>query len=304
LNLKLSQLNCAEYGKQNSYRKTNIFYGFDKNYKGTNLDTELLKTFLEVQKTRHFGKAAENLYLTQSAVSFRIRQLEQSLGVALFTRFRNNIQLTSAGELLLPHARAVIQAMIAAKQQLMLQSGRPVPYQWQIASELNFLLQMLPTWPLSELHTLQVQILSSTATIQEPFQRTDGYIGFATNNTISESTERYTLGFLKLVALASPKGTDFEVRWDIPLSLLPSNEFTVGFASSDAMLVRNYLKSHAAQGYLPEPFMAGEDFVELASEPLWLEICAYAPVEAEWPSDLAKQLQAATLLYPARANAN
>ena len=75
------------------------------------MDTELLKTFLEVQKTRHFGKAAENLYLTQSAVSFRIRQLEQSLGVPLFNRFRNNIQLTVAGEMLLLHAQAVLSAI-------------------------------------------------------------------------------------------------------------------------------------------------------------------------------------------------
>jgi len=44
------------------------------------VDTELLKTFLEVTKTRHFGRAADNLYLTQSAVSFRIRQLESQLG--------------------------------------------------------------------------------------------------------------------------------------------------------------------------------------------------------------------------------
>ena len=40
------------------------------------LDTDLLKTFLEVTKTRHFGRAAEHLFLTQSAVSFRVRQLE------------------------------------------------------------------------------------------------------------------------------------------------------------------------------------------------------------------------------------
>lgn len=46
------------------------------------MDTELLRTFIEVSKTRHFGRAAENLYLTQSAVSFRIRQLEQQLGSA------------------------------------------------------------------------------------------------------------------------------------------------------------------------------------------------------------------------------
>lgn len=44
------------------------------------MDTELLKTFLEVSRTRHFGRAAEALYLTQSAVSFRIRQLENQPG--------------------------------------------------------------------------------------------------------------------------------------------------------------------------------------------------------------------------------
>jgi LysR family transcriptional regulator, flagellar master operon regulator len=84
------------------------------------LDTELLKTFLEVQRTRHFGKAAENLYLTQSAVSFRIRQLEQQLGVNLFSRYRNNIQLTAAGERLLPHAQAMLTALQRAKQDVAL----------------------------------------------------------------------------------------------------------------------------------------------------------------------------------------
>ncbi|WP_082880488.1 MULTISPECIES: LysR family transcriptional regulator [unclassified Oleiphilus] len=39
------------------------------------MDIELLRTFLEVKNTRHFGKAAENLYLTQAAVSARIKQL-------------------------------------------------------------------------------------------------------------------------------------------------------------------------------------------------------------------------------------
>lgn len=68
------------------------------------MDTELLKTFLEVSRTRHFGKAAESLYLTQSAVSFRIRQLENQVGTELFTRHRNNIQLTPAGQTLVPYA--------------------------------------------------------------------------------------------------------------------------------------------------------------------------------------------------------
>ena len=50
------------------------------------MDIGVLKTFLEVNRTRHFGQAADNLFLTQSAVSARIRLLEQTLGVPLFSR--------------------------------------------------------------------------------------------------------------------------------------------------------------------------------------------------------------------------
>lgn len=82
------------------------------------MDTELLKTFLEVSRTRHFGRAAEALYLTQSAVSFRIRQLENQLGVNLFTRHRNNIRLTTAGERLLPYAETLISTWQTARKEV------------------------------------------------------------------------------------------------------------------------------------------------------------------------------------------
>ncbi|MCQ3784414.1 HTH-type transcriptional regulator HdfR [Salmonella enterica subsp. enterica serovar Indiana] len=82
------------------------------------VDTELLKTFLEVSRTRHFGRAAEALYLTQSAVSFRIRQLENQLGVNLFTRHRNNIRLTTAGEKLLPYAETLMNTWQAARNEV------------------------------------------------------------------------------------------------------------------------------------------------------------------------------------------
>ncbi|MEM0955005.1 MAG: LysR family transcriptional regulator [Pseudomonadota bacterium] len=88
------------------------------------MDIELLKTFLEVRRTRHFGKAADNLYLTQAAVSARIRQLEDLLGVKLFLRSRNNIQLTSEGERLVPHAQTVLLAWTRARQELALETGQ------------------------------------------------------------------------------------------------------------------------------------------------------------------------------------
>lgn len=80
------------------------------------MDSDLLKTFLEVSKTKHFGKAAEALYLTQSTVSFRIRQLETQIGSELFTRHRNNIRLTKAGESLIPYAEKLMDTWLMAKK--------------------------------------------------------------------------------------------------------------------------------------------------------------------------------------------
>ena len=82
------------------------------------METELIRTFLEVKECRHFGKAAENLYLTQAAVSSRIRQLEQYFGTSLFHRNRNNIQLTEAGSRLIRHAEEMLQALQAAKDDI------------------------------------------------------------------------------------------------------------------------------------------------------------------------------------------
>ena len=46
-----------------------------------------LKYIVAVARERHFGRAAENLYLTQSAVSARIRLLEETLGQACAQSF-------------------------------------------------------------------------------------------------------------------------------------------------------------------------------------------------------------------------
>jgi len=81
------------------------------------MDIELLRTFLEVVRTRHFGKAAVELCVTQSAVSARIRQLEQAMGRPLFTRQRNNIRLTPGGLQLWRHAETIVQAWARARQE-------------------------------------------------------------------------------------------------------------------------------------------------------------------------------------------
>lgn len=73
------------------------------------MDSHLLKTFLELAKTRNFTKAAENLYRSQSAISLQIARLEALLGKSLFSRDKRNVVLTLEGEQLLGYAQQILQ---------------------------------------------------------------------------------------------------------------------------------------------------------------------------------------------------
>ncbi len=87
------------------------------------MDTGLLKAFLEVHRTRHFGRAASNLFLSQSAISARIRQLEEELGTPLFARHRHNIELTPAGLKFLAFAENILNTWNRARQEISIPEG-------------------------------------------------------------------------------------------------------------------------------------------------------------------------------------
>ncbi|MDH5611011.1 MAG: LysR family transcriptional regulator [Gammaproteobacteria bacterium] len=84
------------------------------------MDIEHLKTFLEVERMRNFRKAAENLCISPSAISARIRQLEQTIGLVLFRRDRQTVSLTQAGERFERHARFILSAWEHAHQEIAL----------------------------------------------------------------------------------------------------------------------------------------------------------------------------------------
>lgn len=80
------------------------------------METELLRTFLEVNRMHSFSQAAENLSVTPSAVSARIRQLEGEIGRPVFRRNSQKVSLTPAGERLLRHAQGIVQAWERAQR--------------------------------------------------------------------------------------------------------------------------------------------------------------------------------------------
>ena len=82
------------------------------------LDPRRLLTFREVARLGSFSRAAEELSLTQPAVSQQILSLERQLGIRLIDRGPGGLGLTDAGALLLQHADAVSGRLRLATEQL------------------------------------------------------------------------------------------------------------------------------------------------------------------------------------------
>ena len=246
------------------------------------MDTELLKTFLEVQKTRHFGKAAENLYLTQSAVSFRIRQLEQSLGVPLFNRFRNNIQLTVAGEMLLLHAQAVLSAIHSAKQQIHQNSHPQSRLQLLISSELSGLFQsallseLLLSFPQPHLQFLSNALLSR-------HQPKDEQLLILFGQQPAEPPQGFFLGTVEFWPVQAADGQHQQeggLEGSIDRLKLPRlGTHALSLECNDAGVLLNWLLDNRGCAYLPAPqvqaLLQAQKLQRLTQDVVCLPVWAY-----------------------------
>lgn len=72
------------------------------------IDLRLLRYFIAVAEELNFTQAAEQLYVSQPALSKQIRQLERELGIHLIRRTSRMVELTSAGQALLPLAKRLL----------------------------------------------------------------------------------------------------------------------------------------------------------------------------------------------------
>ncbi|MEJ5172091.1 MAG: LysR family transcriptional regulator [Hydrogenothermaceae bacterium] len=72
------------------------------------LDYHRLKIFKTVADVRSISKAAQMLFISQPTVTLQIKKLENYLGVTLFKRSKNSIELTEEGKLLYKHAQNIL----------------------------------------------------------------------------------------------------------------------------------------------------------------------------------------------------
>jgi len=231
------------------------------------LDIELLKTFLEIQKTRHFGRAAENLFLTPAAVSARIKQLEQFLGVVLFVRKRGDIQLTSEGERLVPHAETILLSWSRTVQDVALQK------------EVTHRLHIGATYGLWQF-ALHEKLLALSANLPELAIRAEGYSADELIRKLQDRTldivllyepptiselKSTKLGQLRLVMASNIPGISAKkalhqgyiyVDWGTSFEVFHANKFGEAppavLSVNMANVALSFLENSSGSAYLPE----------------------------------------------------
>jgi DNA-binding transcriptional LysR family regulator len=88
------------------------------------MDIVAARTFLEIVKTGSFIRAAANLNITQTAVSARVRVLEEQLDRQLFIRNKAGAKLTPAGDQFLRYATSLVQLWERARHDVAMPVGR------------------------------------------------------------------------------------------------------------------------------------------------------------------------------------
>ena len=79
------------------------------------MELQQLRYFCAIADTGSFTRAAQRTHVSQPSLSQQIRKLEDELGARLLDRLGRRVQLTELGQSFLPHARAVLRDLEAAR---------------------------------------------------------------------------------------------------------------------------------------------------------------------------------------------
>jgi DNA-binding transcriptional LysR family regulator len=107
------------------------------------LDPISLELFIAICEQKSLTEAADRHHLTVSAVSKRLAALEEQLGAPLLVRGRKGLQLTAAGEAMLPAARGLLKSMARIQANLS-EFAQGVPGYVRVASTMSAMTSFLP----------------------------------------------------------------------------------------------------------------------------------------------------------------
>jgi len=215
------------------------------------MEIQTLQAFLAIAHHGSFSKAAQHLHLSQSAVSKRIATLENELDCRLFDRFGRHINLTEAGNILLPKAQQILSE-IAQCRQLIKNLSNSVGGTLSIGTSHHIGLHRLPTHLQSFTHRypeveLDLHFLDSEEACQKVL---NGELELAVVTLPQESNKRLKAQLLWNDPLL------FIVAKNHPLSqqknltlqdLLPHSAILPNHGTYTRDLIEQSFKSHASQ---------------------------------------------------------
>ena len=132
------------------------------------VELRLWRQFVAVAEELHFGRAAQRLHMTQPPLTQAIAQLERLLGARLFDRTKRSVQLTAAGEALLPQARELLARALSLPAQARAAAGGEIGrLRLAFVSTMGF--AALPQWlrGFRALHPqVQMELIEATGDVQ------------------------------------------------------------------------------------------------------------------------------------------
>ncbi|GAB0150112.1 MULTISPECIES: LysR family transcriptional regulator [Marichromatium] len=248
------------------------------------MDIALLKTFIEVARHRHFGRAASALCVSQSAVSARVKLLESVLGVVLFERRRGDIRLTEPGQRLLQHAERIVRSWARARAELVGEQRHTlalgcIPDLWSLGvRERVAVLRRAQPWV-----ELRLELLSAATLLQ---RLADGSLDLALLGEPVESRccPSEPLARVELVLASSESDIGLEralgegyilVDWGTRFLTMHAERLAVDLACrmrvDQGRAALDLLREIGGSAYLPRPW------VESAAREGWLTAVAAAP---------------------------
>jgi LysR family glycine cleavage system transcriptional activator len=177
------------------------------------LPLEWVRVFEAAGRTGNFTAAAQEVGLTQAAVSQRIQNLERRLGAQLFTRQARGVMLTVEGEAWLPYVSAALRSLNRSADELF---GKPL--QKLVLSASASVIQL---WIAPRLVTLgqgaHFQLSLTTMNIEPDFAKTNAHIEVRYGNGAWPGMVSARLYQEALTPLATPALLQRAAHWqDLP----------------------------------------------------------------------------------------
>lgn len=230
------------------------------------MDIRVFKTFIAVAENKHFGRAAEMLYITQAAVSARIKQLEEFYSTQLLIRDKNNLRLTPSGETLLSHAHLMVSQMEQSKVALSIANQQKISF--NIAATPNIWDAFFSSRIKDTINLFENLMLGTEISVREAIQRKlDDRtldVGLLTDPIKDDGFTNELIGHFDLSLAGSRPEFDAEltdyilIDWGITFQKehVLHHKIIPSFKSSTAMIALEVILSKGGFAYLPNEFVA------------------------------------------------